>query len=304
MVMSVVDFYHSKKEVGKSMKQYQESKKHHIGKQYMWLVIWILIALVCNGIVFLLMGKTHAVDFLGGYITELSLSIDNVFVFLMIFMGFNLGEKAQHRVLAWGIIGAIILRFIFVFFGLALINRFEWVLYIFGALLIISGNKMFKESTPQDPHDSKIIRILKKILPMTGYFVDEKFLTKEEGRTFATPLLAVLVLIEASDILFAVDSVPAVFSITREPVIVYVSNILAILCIRQLYFVVEHMQERFRFVRFGVAAILIFTGVKMLLGIGDIHVGTGISIGVIVGILLVSIIVSWVFSPSSEKENS
>ena len=121
--MSVVDFYHSKKEVGKSMKQYQESKKHHIGKQYMWLVIWILIALVCNGIVFLLMGKTHAVDFLGGYITELSLSIDNVFVFLMIFMGFNLGEKAQHRVLAWGIIGAIILRFIFVFFGDVFIFR-------------------------------------------------------------------------------------------------------------------------------------------------------------------------------------
>lgn len=273
-----------------------QNKNTHIGRQYIWLAVWILIALACNGIVYFLMGKAQAVDFLGGYITELSLSIDNVFVFLMIFMGFNLGEKAQHRVLAWGVIGAVILRFIFVYFGLALINRFEWVLYVFGVLLIISGGKMFKESEPEDPHDSKVIHVLKKILPMTGYFVDEKFLTKENGRTLATPLFAVLILIEASDILFAVDSVPAVFSITREPLIVYTSNILAILCIRQLYFVVEHMQEKFQYVRFGVAIILVFTGIKMLLGIKDIHIGTGISIGVITGILLVSIIVSWVVS--------
>lgn len=267
-----------------------------------WLMIWIGIAICCNIVVYFLMGKAPALDFFGAYITELSLSIDNVFVFLMIFLGFGISEKAQHRVLAWGIIGAIILRFIFVFFGLVIIERFEWVLYIFGAVLIVSGAKMFKGEEEKDPHDSRVIRIMKKFVPMTTFFEDDKFFTLYKGKKMATPLLAVLVLIESSDILFAIDSVPAVISITRELWIVYISNILAILCLRQLFFVIEHIHEKFEYVKYGVAVILIFTGAKMLAGIAGIHVTTEISIGVIVGVMVISIIISVAVSKNKEKE--
>ena len=279
-----------------------EDKKTNRIKAMKWLLIWIAVAIVFNIGVYFAMGKGQAIDFLGGYLTELSLSIDNVFVFLMIFVSFGLNEKAQHRVLAWGIIGAMVLRFIFVFFGVALVSHFEWVLYLFGVLLLFSGSKMFREEKEKDPHDSKVIKVMKRLIPMTTFFEDERFFTKYKGKKMATPLLGVLVLIESSDIMFAIDSVPAVISITKDLFIVYTSNVFAILCLRQLFFVVEHMHEKFAYERYGVGVILIFTGLKMVAGVIDIHISTPISIGVIVGVLLVSVIVSIIMAKRAEKQ--
>ncbi|MEG0156308.1 MAG: TerC/Alx family metal homeostasis membrane protein [Anaerovoracaceae bacterium] len=265
-------------------------------KSTKWLFFWIGLALIFNVGVYVFMGQEKAIEFLGGYLIELSLSIDNVFVFLMIFMSFGIVESAQRRVLGWGIIGAIVLRFFFIFFGVAVVNRFEWVLYVFGVLLIFSGGKMFKpEKGDKDPHDSKVIKT------MSSYFVDEKFFVKEKAKRMATPLLGVLVLIESSDIMFAIDSVPAVLSVSRDLFIVYTSNIFAILGLRQLYFVIERMQERFAYVRYGVAVILIFTGVKMVSGILAIHISTVISIGFIIGVLALSVVLSAIVSGRKAK---
>lgn len=283
--------------------KHNDHKLANAVKSIKWLIFWIALAMVfCAGI-YVKLGKGPAIDFLGGYIIELSLSIDNVFVFLMIFLSFGISEHAQHRVLGWGIIGAIIMRFFFIFFGVSIVNKFEWVLYVFGALLIFSGAKMFKEDDDEkDPHDSKVLRTMSKIIPMTNYFVDEKFFTVENGKRMATPLLGVLVLIESSDIIFAIDSVPAVLSVSRDLFIVYTSNIFAILGLRQLFFVIEHMQERFAYVRYGVAVILIFTGLKMVAGIIDIHISTVVSIAIIVSVLVISIIASMIISKKKEQD--
>ncbi len=266
-------------------------------KSVKWLLFWILLAMAFNVGVYYMFGHEKAIEFLAGYLIEFSLSIDNVFVFLMIFMSFGISEHAQHRVLGWGIMGAVVLRFFFVFFGVAVVNKFEWVLYVFGVLLLFSGAKMFRnDDEEKDPHDSKVLKTISKIIPMTNYFVDDDFFTIENGKRIATPLLGVLILIESSDIMFAIDSVPAVLSVSRDLLIVYSSNIFAILGLRQLYFVIEHVQERFAYVKYGVAVILIFTGVKMISGIIDIHISTIVSICFIVATLAISIIASMIIS--------
>lgn len=283
------------------MSETELNKKDHkvlnAMKSFKWLAFWVLLAMAFNIGVYVLYGQDKAIDFLGGYLIEFSLSIDNVFVFLMIFMSFGISEHAQHRVLGWGIMGAIVLRFFFIFFGVAVVNKFEWVLYIFGVLLLFSGAKMFRgDDEEKDPHDSRVLKAISKVIPMTKYFVDEKFFTVENGKRMATPLLGVLILIESSDIMFAIDSVPAVLSVSRDLFIVYSSNIFAILGLRQMYFVIEHVQERFAYVRYGVAVILIFTGLKMVSGIIDIHISTPVSICFIVVTLTVSIIASVIIS--------
>lgn len=265
-------------------------------KSMKWLFFWIAIALCFNAVVWIFMGEQRGQEFLGGYLTELSLSIDNVFVFLMIFKSFKIEEHAQHRVLGWGIFGAIILRFIFVFFGVALVHAFEWVLYIFGAFLVVQGIRMVMPEKEEDPHNSFVMRTIGKIFPMTDGFRGEKFFVTEAGKHMITPLFAVLVLIESSDILFAVDSVPAVLGISTDLFVVYTSNIFAILGLRQLFFVIEHVEERFEYVKYGVALILVFTGVKMLLGIIGVHVSTVISICTIAGLLFLSILISALIS--------
>ena len=270
-------------------------------KSVKWLIFWVTLAMAFNAGIYYFYGQEKAIEFLGGYLIEFSLSIDNVFVFLMIFMSFGISEHAQHRVLGWGIMGAIVLRFFFVFFGVAVVNKFEWVLYVFGVLLIFSGSKMFrKDDEEKDPHDSKVLRAISKLIPMTSYFVDDDFFTKENGKRIATPLLGVLILIESSDIMFAIDSVPAVLSVSRDLLIVYSSNIFAILGLRQLYFAIEHVQERFAYVKYGVAVILIFTGLKMLAGAIDLHISTPVSICVILITLILSIILSVIISKKKE----
>lgn len=280
-------------------------KEHKIAnaiKSIKWLIFWICLALAFNVGVFYFEGQAKAEEFLAGYLTELSLSIDNVFVFLMIFQTYNIKEYAQHRVLSWGIIGAIVLRFLFIFFGVALATNFTWVLWIFGAFLIVQGVRMVLPKKEEDPNQSFVMRNIRKVFPMTDTFRGEKFFVNEEGKRLITPLFAVLVLIETSDILFAIDSVPAVLSISTDLFIVYTSNIFAILGLRQLFFVIEHASERFEYVKYGVAIILAFTGVKMLCGIVDIHIPTNVSIIVIAGLLFASIIISALVSKSREKK--
>lgn len=263
---------------------------------FKWAFFWVLLAMIFNAGVYYFMGQQRALEFLGGYLIELSLSIDNLFVFITIFTSFRIKEHAQHRVLGYGIAGAIILRFVFIFFGIKLVTSFDWVLNVFGGLLIWNALKMLKEEDHQDPHDSLVIRSVSRILPMTRNFVGEKFMSRSEGRLKFTTLFAVLCLVECSDIVFAMDSVPAVFSVSTDLFVVYCSNIFAILGLRQFYFVLEHLHQRFAYVKYGVAVILGFTGVK-LVGISlGWHVSIPASITIILSVLMISIMASMIFA--------
>lgn len=283
--------------------------RHRLLNAMKWVAFWIAIAMAVFAGVWRILGQSLAIEFLGGYLIEFSLSMDNLFVFMSIFTAFGITEHAQHRVLHWGIIGAIILRFIFIMLGVAIVEKFDWVLYIFGVLLLINGVKMFRgDDAEKDPTDSFIMRAIRKVVPMTKYFVGEKFFVHEKSEKLgkavlhATPLLGVLLLIEFSDIIFAIDSVPAVFSISTHPFIVYSSNILAILGLRQLYFVLEYMAEQFRYVRYGVAVILMFTGVKLLAVIFGFHITTVASICIIFGVLVCSILLSMTIASRERKK--
>ena len=276
-----------------------------MGKDEKKVIIGVLIcvsaALLFNAGVWYFLGADKALEFLGGYLIEWSLSIDNIFVFLTIFVGFGVTCEAQHKALNFGIMGAIILRFIFIFFGLQLISKFEWLLYIFGVVLIINGCLMFKKHEKEaDPSKKKILIVLRKLVPMTPDFVDKKFFVRVDKKLYATPLLAVVVLIEFSDIIFAMDSVPAIFSISQDLFIVYSSNIFAILGLRQLYFVLEHLHERFSFVKYGVGVLLIFTGIKLGVGIFDLHISTLFSICFILSVIVLSIVISMIVTAKAK----
>ena len=284
--------------------------------EYKWLLFWIVLAFFFFIGVWVVGGKQLAIDFAGGYIIELSLSVDNLFVFLFIFMSFHIDEHAQHRVLNYGIAGTIFLRFLFIFVGLSLVNAFEWIFYVFGGLLILSGVKMaFEKEDDEDPHDKPMFRFFQKILPMTTYFEDEKFVVKRtdenvgsgagwlarHSKVLFTPLFAVMLVIIFSDVIFAIDSVPAVLSMTRNTLIVYTSNFFAVMGMRQLFFVVEHMQNRFAYVKYAVAIILVFTGVKMIIEVFGIHIDNLISIAVICSLLAAGIILSAIVSRAQER---
>lgn len=250
-------------------------------------------AIIFNIGILIFFGKEYALQFLGGYLIEFSLSMDNLFVFISIFTAFAVPLEYQHRCLKWGIICAIILRFIFISLGITIVESFSWILYIFGAVLIISGIKMCRNKEEhKDVKNSLGIKVLGKFMPITDEYDGHNFITKKDGKRYATPLLAVLFVIEFSDILFAIDSVPAVFSVSTNIFIVYSSNIFAILGLRELYFVLEHLQSRFRYVKYGVAVILMFTGVKLLGLIFDFHISILASISIIFSILALAIILS------------
>lgn len=242
------------------------------------------------------MGGQQAMEFLGGYVIELSLSMDNLFLFLIIFEAYKIPAMYQRRVLNYGIFGAIVLRFIFVMLGVTIVNKFHWVLYIFGAVLIISGIKMMlKEDSSDNYKASKVFSIISRIIPITKELHGEKFFVKINKAIYATPLFAIIILIEFSDILFAIDSIPAIFSITTKPFIVYTSNIFAILGLRSLYFVLEKLHSTFCYVKYGVALVLTFTGFKLLVLFFNITIPLGISLFVIFTILFMSIVLSKLF---------
>ncbi|HET6559295.1 MAG TPA: TerC/Alx family metal homeostasis membrane protein [Prolixibacteraceae bacterium] len=204
--------------------------------------------------------------YLAGYFIEQTLSIDNVFVILMILQGFSVPQENYKKVLFWGVLGAIILRFIFIFVGAALIQKFDWVLYVFGAFLVFQGIKILvkKEGEEKDPHDYAIVKFLSKYLNITKEYVGSRFAVNHNGKVFFTPLMLVLVLVEFTDVIFALDSIPAIFSVTRDPFIVFFSNIFAIIGLRSLFFLLANMVDKFRFLNIGVSILLVFVGVKLL----------------------------------------
>lgn len=271
-------------------------------KAIKYVLLWMGLAVLFNIGVFFVEGQQKAFEFLGGYIIELSLSIDNLFLFLILFTSFGIKQAYQRRVLNYGIFGAIVLRLLFILLGITIINKIHWILYIFGIILIISGAKMMFGGEKSVEHkDSKVLKVLGKILPVTDELHEEKFFVRKNRILHATPLFAILVLIEFSDILFAIDSIPAIFSISRDPFIVYTSNIFAILGLRSLYFVLAAMQEKFKYVKYGVALILMFTGVKLGILFFDLEIPILWSLLTIFGILLGSIIVSLVVAKRHEK---
>jgi tellurite resistance protein TerC len=231
-----------------------------------WTFVWILLALIFNAIIFYWRGRQQALEYFTGYLIEKALSVDNIFVFIMIFTYFQIPSKYQHKVLFWGILGALIMRVVFIFAGVALIEKFHFSIYFFGALLIYTGYKMFNHNNARiQPDKNPLIRFLKRIMPLTPHLEEDNFSVKINGKRYATPLFLVLILIEASDLIFAVDSIPAILAITQDQFIVYTSNVFAILGLRSLYFALAGVVQRFWLLSYGLAVVLVFVGIKMLL---------------------------------------
>ena len=242
-----------------------------------WTGVWFLVAILFSGVIWWLFSKGHIANpthltpenatlkYITGYLIELSLSIDNVFVIAVIFRAFNIPDIHQHRVLFWGIIGAIFFRAVMILFGVALINQFDWIIYIFGAFLIFTAYKMFRSDEEEfNPKESFVFRKIRKIIPFTAFMDGDKFLIKRMNIIIATPLFMALIIIELTDILFALDSIPAILAITSSPFIVFSSNILAILGLRSMYFMISRMLNKFRFINFSLMIILTFVGLKMI----------------------------------------
>ncbi len=270
-------------------------KKIHkvpVKEAVIWTIVWITLAMIFNVLIYFDMGKTKALEFLTGYVIEYSLSVDNIFVFILIFSFFQVNEKYQHKVLFWGIIGALIMRAIFIFAGVALITRFHWIIYIFGGFLIITGIRMlFHGDSKVEPEKNPVVRFFRKFLPVTHEMHEDKFFIKKNSGLNATPLFLVLLIIESSDLIFAVDSIPAVLAISQDSFIVYTSNIFAIMGLRSLYFAVSGIMEYFRFLKIGVAFVLTFVGVKMCIS-NYLDIPVIFSLLIIISILLISIIAS------------
>lgn len=270
--------------------------KNHIVKPKeagFWALFWFLLAMIFNAFIYLEFGKQSATEFLTGYILEQSLSVDNLFVFVVIFEFFNVEPKFQHRVLFWGILGAIIMRTLMILLGTALIVKFSWVEYLFGGFLVFTAINMLIEKDPNHAIDKNpLVKILHKFFNVTEDFHEEKFFVKINNKLFVTPLFVVLILIETSDLLFAVDSIPAVIGITKNSFIVYTSNIFAILGLRNLYFLLSSFIEKFHLLKYGLSIILGFIGIKMLLPFFDIHISNIVSLIIIAIALGLSVIAS------------
>ncbi|HEX9779648.1 MAG TPA: TerC family protein [bacterium] len=250
----------------------------------LWTVVWIASALLFNLGVAWHFGHTKGLEFLTGYLIEKSLSVDNIFVFLVIFSYFHVAPSDQHRVLFWGILGAVVMRAAFIFAGVALIARAHWIIFVFGGILIVTGVRMLREQAQHvDPERNPVIRLARRWLPIATDSPG-RFLVRRPGGWAATPLLLVLVAVETTDLVFAVDSIPAIFAVTRDPFIVYTSNIFAILGLRALYFVLTGAIGRLAYLRFGLGLVLVFVGVKMLLA-DIVHVPIGVSLSVIAGLI-------------------
>jgi tellurite resistance protein TerC len=270
-------------------------KKMHkvpVKEALIWTGIWITLALLFNLFILKEFGHLKALQFLTGYVIEYSLSVDNIFVFILIFSFFSVNEKYQHKVLFWGIIGALVMRAIFIFTGIALINRFHWIIYIFGGFLVITGIKMlFHKDAEVDPENNPLVKLFTKFLPVTTRMHEDKFFIRQNAKLYATPLFMVLLIIESSDLIFAVDSIPAVLAISQDTFIVFTSNIFAILGLRSLYFAVSGIMEYFRYLKTGLAFVLTFVGLKMCIS-RLIEIPVSASLITIVSILIISIFAS------------
>lgn len=309
LVMLVLDLtvFHKKDEVMK------------VKTALLWSLFWIGLAVAFNiGIYFVggnmwgeEIGKQKALEFLTGYLIEESLSVDNLFVFIMIFSFFGIEPKYQHRILFWGIIGAIVMRAVFIFAGVAIIEKFAWVMYIFGAFLIYTGIHMLFEKDEKedfDPNKNIAVKLFRKIMPVSEDKTHTRFFVRKNKVTYATPFFIALLLIEVSDLIFAIDSIPAVLSVSKDPFIVYTSNIFAILGLRSLYFALSGVMQYFRYLKYALAFILSFIGIKMCVNEFthsmdySFHISNFVSLGVIVSALTISIIASIAVQKKTEKQ--
>jgi tellurite resistance protein TerC len=268
-----------------------------------WSCVWVALAMVFNLAIYAAWGPVKALEFLTGYVIEKSLSVDNLFVFLMIFQYFNTPAQYQHRVLFWGILGALILRAVFIATGAALLNNFHWMMYVFGAFLIFTGIKMFLQGDEKlEPDKNPVVRLFERYVPIIKEYDGQKFFVHRDGKTYATLLMLVLVVVETTDVIFAVDSIPAIFAITKDPFIVYTSNVFAILGLRALYFMLAGVMEMFVYLKVGLSFVLCFVGVKMLL-VDVYKVPIGASLSVIGGVLLLSVLASWLIKKKQPVES-
>ena len=272
----------------------KRAHKIAVKEALIWSAVWITLALAFNVFVLIQFGKTKALEFLTGYVIEYSLSVDNIFVFILIFSFFSVKPQYQHKILFWGILGALVMRAIFIFAGITLINRFHWIVIIFGGFLIYSGIRMLfqKEEISVEPEKNRIVRLFRKFLPVTETLHGESLFVRQNKRLFATPLFLVLLVIESSDLIFAVDSIPAILAISQDTFIVYTSNIFAILGLRSLYFAVSGIMGLFRYLKVGLAIVLSFVGFKMLASYIHVEIPILLSLAIIISILVISILAS------------
>jgi tellurite resistance protein TerC len=282
------------------------NRKAHVIKMkeaLVWSAALIAIALLFDLLIYFMLGTTRALNFLNAYLIEKSLSVDNLFIFLVIFTYFNVPETSRHRVLFWGIIGALIMRALFIVIGLTAIEKIHWIIYIFGAFLIYTGIRLsFGKEREIHPEKNVFVRLVRRMVPVTSDYRQNSFLTRENARVVITPLLLVLLVVETTDVLFAVDSIPAVLSITLDPLIVYTSNIFAILGLRALFFVLAGFTQRLSYLSYGLAAILIFLGLKMVSS-DFFPIPVGISLGVVFGILIITVLASIIRSKEKTSGN-
>lgn len=289
---------------------HRESKAVSVKEALGWSAVWITLAIAFGIGIGFTMGKQSALEFFAGYVVEEALSVDNLFVFIMIFGFFRIPAALQHRVLFWGILGALLMRGLMIGVGAVLIARFHAVIYVFGAFLVFTGIRMaFSRESQIAPEANPVIRLVRRIFPVTTKFHDDKFFVREALtpggaiRLVATPLFVVLVLVETTDVMFALDSIPAIFGVTKDPFLVYTSNVFAILGLRSMYFVLAGVIGNFHLLKYGLAVVLAFVGVKMLLS--DVYpIPIGISLGVVAGVLATSVVLSLVIKPKHEPAPS
>lgn len=283
------------------------NRKAHIisiKEAMIWTGVWIALAMCFNALIYYWQGQAKALEFFSGYVIEKSLSVDNIFVIVLIFSYFKIPSIHQHKILFWGIIGALIMRAVFIFAGVALLEKFHWMIYVFGALLIYTGYKMLIQIEKTiEPEKNPVIKLLRRIMPATNDLHDGNFFVKQNGKRYATPLFLVLVLVETTDLIFAVDSIPAILAVTQDQFIVYTSNVFAILGLRSLYFALAGMIDKFRYLSKGLALILMFVGVKMLI-VDFYKIPILIALLMIVVILIVSIVASLMFKVENDDTTS
>lgn len=258
-----------------------------------WTAIWISLALIFNAGIYLYLGQARALEFFTGYVIEKSLSVDNLFVFIMIFSYFHVPRLYQPKILKWGIIGALVMRALFIWLGIELLEAFHWMIYVFGTILIVTGIKMaFGGDEKIEPEKNPLVRLVRRFVPITKRVQRDRLFISKRGVWAATPLFLTLVMVESSDVIFALDSIPAVFAVTRDPFIVYTSNVFAIMGLRALYFLLSNVMGMFVYLKLGISFVLAFVGVKMLLADTRFEIPVHFSLGVIFGVLAISIITS------------
>ncbi len=270
-------------------------KSHEVAfrEALVWTGVWITLALLFNAGIWHYLGKDKALEFFTGYVIEKSLSVDNLFVFIMIFSYFRISRLHQPKILKWGILGALVMRAIFIFAGIGLLETFHWMIYVFGGILIITGLKMaFGGEGRVEPEKNPLVRLVRRYVPVTKRVAGDRFFISRWGIRAATPLFLTLVMVESSDVIFALDSIPAVLAVTRDPFIVYTSNVFAIMGLRALYFLLSNVMGMFAYLKLGISVILAFVGVKMLLADTRFEIPIHVSLGIIFGVLAISIATS------------